>query len=69
MKHGGQSWSLATLGWTDALADAFAPHVAPGSVPGRLAAQHKSQYVLYTPRGEVRASLAGRLRHVAARPS
>jgi ribosome biogenesis GTPase / thiamine phosphate phosphatase len=57
---------LAQLGWTPALEEQFAPHVADGLEPARVAVEHRDAYVLYTARGERQAELSGRLRHAAA---
>jgi ribosome biogenesis GTPase len=57
---------LADLGWTDAREAEFAPLRADGLVPGRVAVEHKDAYGLYVDGGEVRATLAGKLRHAAA---
>jgi ribosome biogenesis GTPase / thiamine phosphate phosphatase len=57
---------LARLGFTERLAAAFAPMAAEGLVPGRVALEHRSRYVVYTAAGERPAVLRGRLRHAAA---
>jgi len=57
------------LGWTTRLERAFARHRTAGLEPARVAVEHKSLYVLYTARGEVQATLAGRLRRTAAAKS
>jgi ribosome biogenesis GTPase len=56
---------LDSLGWTSALEDQFAPYAADGLEPARVAVEHRGAYLLYTPRGEESAELAGRLRHAA----
>ena len=56
---------LARLGWSPALEEQFAPHAADGLAPGRVAAEHRGTYRLYTEQGEGPAELAGRLRHAA----
>lgn len=53
---------LRDLGWDAAFDEAFAPHAADGLVPARVAVQHRGEYVLYAAPGELRATLAGRLR-------
>ena len=53
---------LATLGWDDAWAQAFAPFAADGLVPGRVARENRGIYRVLTETGEVVASAAGRLR-------
>ena len=54
---------LARLGWTPAIEDQFAPHVAEGLEPARVAVEHRDAYVLYTADGDRPAELSGRLRH------
>jgi ribosome biogenesis GTPase len=56
---------LASLGWTPALEDEFAPHAADDFEPARVAVEHRGAYVVYTARGECPAELSGRLRHTA----
>ncbi len=76
------TYDLAELGWTPALAAAFAALGDDGLIPARVAAQHRDRLVLYTEEGETDAVPSGRLRHeagpgglpavgdwVAARPS
>jgi ribosome biogenesis GTPase len=53
---------LATLGWDDAWAQAFAPFAADGLVPGRVARENRGIHRVLTETGEVVASAAGRLR-------
>jgi ribosome biogenesis GTPase / thiamine phosphate phosphatase len=57
--------SLAHLGWTPTLDEAFRPYASQGMVPARVAVEHRSVYTLYAEAGEVVATLAGRLRHAA----
>jgi ribosome biogenesis GTPase / thiamine phosphate phosphatase len=51
------------LGWTPERETEFEPHRADGLVPARVAVEHRSAYMLYGEEGELRAELAGRLRH------
>jgi ribosome biogenesis GTPase len=57
--------NIASLGWSEALADAFQPHADAGLRPGRVAIQHRGAYVLLAEEGEVWAGITGRLRHAA----
>jgi ribosome biogenesis GTPase len=57
------SESLIRLGWTPERETEFEPHRDDGLIPARVAVEHRSAYVLYGERGELRAELAGRLRH------
>jgi ribosome biogenesis GTPase len=56
---------LARFGWTPAIEDQFATHLADGLEPARVAVEHRGAYLLYTADGERPAELAGRLRHAA----
>jgi ribosome biogenesis GTPase len=51
------------LGWTPERETEFEPHRAEGLVRARVAVEHRSAYMLYGEGGELRAELAGRLRH------
>ena len=55
--------NLESLGWDESFADAFRPFEQNGYTPARVAVQHRSEYVIYTQHGELRAELSGRLRH------
>lgn len=54
---------LATLGWDDTRAAAFAPHAAAGLVPARITADFGRGYGATGPDGEVLAEVGGKLRH------
>jgi ribosome biogenesis GTPase / thiamine phosphate phosphatase len=56
--------NLQDLGWDDGFAAALQPH--DNCIPGRVSAQHRGEYDVLAERGELRAHLAGRLRHEAA---
>src|SRR5213075_3010625 len=51
------------LGWTPERETEFEQHRDDGLVPARVAVEHRSAYVLYGEQDELRAELAGRLRH------
>ncbi len=51
------------FGWTPERETEFQQYREDGLVPGRVAVEHRSEYVLYTKDGDIRAALAGRLRH------
>jgi ribosome biogenesis GTPase len=57
---------LADLGWDDEWRAAFEPHAGAGLVPGRVAVQHRGAYDVLTETADVRARLAGRIRHETA---
>lgn len=52
---------LASLGWNDFFADAFAQHAAKGLVPARVAQEHKHAFVLFSGEGEIAGEILGRL--------
>jgi ribosome biogenesis GTPase len=57
---------LATLGWTPARQDEFAPYAERGRVPARVSLEHTHIYTVLSQDGEHLARVAGRLRHRAA---
>jgi len=59
------SVDLAALGWSDRLAETFAPHAAEGLVPARVALEHTHIYRVISETGEWLARVSGRLRHQA----
>ena len=56
--------NLQDLGWDDGFAAALQPH--DNCIAGRVSAQHRGEYDVLTEAGELRAHLAGRLRHDAS---
>jgi ribosome biogenesis GTPase / thiamine phosphate phosphatase len=56
--------NLYDFGWDDGFAAALEPH--DNCIPARVAAQHRGEYDVLTERGELRARVAGRLRHEAS---
>jgi ribosome biogenesis GTPase len=60
---------LESLGWDASFADAFRPYEQDGLAPARAAVEHRSEYVVYTEQGELRAELAGRLRNDDEHPA
>lgn len=56
---------LARLGLTPALAARFAPHLAEGLVPARVAVQHRGTYELLTEERDLLGEVSGRFRHRA----
>ena len=60
---------LESLGWDASFADEFQPFEHDGLAPARVAVEHRSEYVVYTQHGELRAELTGRLRHGDEHPA
>jgi ribosome biogenesis GTPase len=60
---------LESLGWDESFADAFRPFEHDGLAPARVAVEHRTEYIIYTQHGELRAELAGRLRHDEEQPA
>jgi ribosome biogenesis GTPase / thiamine phosphate phosphatase len=60
---------LESLGWDASLADEFRPFEHDGLAPARVAVEHRSEYVVYSQHGELRAELTGRLRHGDEHPA
>jgi ribosome biogenesis GTPase len=56
--------NLHDLGWDDGFAVALQPH--DNCIAGRVSAEHRGEYDVLTEAGELRAHVAGRLRHEAA---
>src|SRR5262245_22307937 len=57
---------LRTLGWTDALERAFAPHAAAGLSAGRVSLEHNHVYRVLTAKGEQLAEAAGKIKYEAS---
>ena len=55
--------TLQDLGWDDAWASELEELNEDDLIPGRVAEQHRGEYVVWTDAGEVRAKVAGRLRY------
>ena len=55
------SFQLPVLGWDEALAASFQPHISSGLVPARVALEHKHAYVVLAESGEGLAEVVGRL--------
>jgi ribosome biogenesis GTPase len=62
---GGVYAHLPEFGWDEGFARDFLTFCTPGAVPGRVIAEHRGRYVVWTAEGERAAVLAGRLRHHA----
>ena len=60
---------LESLGWDASYADAFRPFEQDGLAPARVAVEHRTEYVVYTQHGELRAELTGKLRHDEEHPA
>jgi ribosome biogenesis GTPase / thiamine phosphate phosphatase len=60
--------ALETLGWDDAWRADFEPFRREGLTPGRVVAQHRGAYDVATVEGELRATIAPRLRKESSVP-
>lgn len=60
---------LTRLGWRAELAEAFAPFAGEGIIPGRVGIQHRSHYLVYAERGELRGEPSGKLFYLAGGPA
>jgi len=60
---------LESLGWDAAFAESFQPHEQDGLAPARVAVEHRSEYVVYSQQGELRAELSGRMRSGGLQPA
>ncbi len=60
------SLALEQYGWSPFFAAHFDVYASQGCIPGRVAIQRKTNYLLVTARGEVRAHITGKLRYTAA---
>ena len=54
---------LKKLGWDSFFEEHFTQYAEMGFYPGRVAAGHKTEYVLYTEFGELRAGITGKIRY------
>jgi ribosome biogenesis GTPase len=57
---------LESIGWNDYFSEQAAPYLAEGRDVGRVAEQHRTEYVLFTRFGELRAAIAGKIRLTAS---
>jgi ribosome biogenesis GTPase len=57
--------SLESIGWNSFFAQNFESYAKEGYSAGRVAIQHKTLYVLYTERGELRAETTGKMQYRA----
>jgi ribosome biogenesis GTPase / thiamine phosphate phosphatase len=55
--------SVEQLGWDEQWQSELERLEDDNLIPGRIAAQHRGEYVVWSPLGELRAELAGRLFH------
>lgn len=57
--------NLIELGWNDFFATAFQPYLETGYQVGRISAEHKNRFKVFTSVGEIWASVSGKLRYSA----
>ena len=60
---------LESLGWDASFADSFRPHHEDGLAPARVAVEHRTEYILYSTHGELKAELSGRVRFDGEHPA
>jgi ribosome biogenesis GTPase len=63
------SIDLERYGWSSFFANQFGVYSDQGCLPGRVAVQRKTNYLLVTAGGEVQAHIAGKLRYTATNPA
>lgn len=56
---------LEHFGWSDRYAHSFTPYCQQGFTVGRVVAEYRNAYLLYTEQGEQVAQVTGKLRHQA----
>ena len=59
----GSTFTLAELGWNAAFSHDFEERKLQGSIPGRVASEHRGLYDVFTEEGLVEAAVAGRFRN------
>jgi len=57
--------NLADLGWNDFLQERVEPLLVGGAEVARVAEHHRTEYVLFSSQGELRATVAGKIRLTA----
>jgi ribosome biogenesis GTPase len=62
---GPYEYMLLSLGWNDALAQAFAPFAADELVPARVSVAYGATFRVITAEGDYLADITGRMRHEA----
>ncbi len=58
---------LAQYGWDAGWEETFAAHRGEGTVPGRISVDYAQNYLVITPKGDVRADMSGRYRLLVKR--
>ena len=56
-------YELSALGWSPFFEEQWSRWATPGLIPGRIAAEHRGAYEVWSSTGAGLAQLAGRLRH------
>jgi ribosome biogenesis GTPase len=57
--------NLELLGWNSFFSKSYEGHSQEGHTVGRVALEHKNNYILYTEQGELSAEVSGKLRYQA----
>jgi ribosome biogenesis GTPase len=60
-----EALELTRLGWDSHWHTAFSPYAERGFVPGRVAVEHRSTYLIFSELGQLSAQISGRLRYDA----
>jgi len=58
-------YELKELGWNDALSHRFHPYLERGFYPGRVSAEYRNRFKVWTELGEVWAVISGKMRYAA----
>jgi ribosome biogenesis GTPase / thiamine phosphate phosphatase len=59
------NFNLEELGWNETFANSFQPYLENGFRVGRISAEHKNRFQVYTEIGEIWAAVSGKMRYSA----
>lgn len=60
--------TLESLGWTPFFAAAFKAHEGKELIPGRIAVQHRTHYIVLSELGELKGEVTGKMEYLASGP-
>lgn len=60
--------TLESLGWTPFFAGAFKPYEGKELIPGRIAVQHRTHYIVLSELGELKGEVTGKMEYLASGP-